>query len=516
MIDRIHAVLARTDALAGDRGLGDARRFVAALPAGDDAAVLLLGAAGVDVDGLARWVAARAPDVPIRGGELESAGEETLAANRVLVALRCGELLQLAVVEAAASVVSRPPGTFAVVLVGAEALRGAEELDLVRRGLWRVLLGDPGVEWNGQDLAGRGCLLWSHAAVAAELADRVAGDMRLLGEWVDGGPRSPGPLAELRARHALDLAERELAGRVPPPAPAAATVDMAALRTAVADLRDRLLERLDADLRVVALQIAASLEMLEQDLLAGVDDRLGRDQLTGAALTATVSAHMNEAVGSWRAGVARLVEDRLRRSGADAVDLLDRVDWDLVNAAAGGGYPAAILRGLEPGDPVSPALPEALAGPPVPGRRGPAWLPIVRRAAYGGVAAAVGFVVLGPILLPAAAVGGAVAAGALGAAGGAAADQRFTESRDRRAAATYARAAIAATMGEFARTVRHQVRASIEPVRRGVDDEFARLDAALGAAPAAIVEAPTAGVEADAALLAGLRAELTAAIRGGA
>jgi hypothetical protein len=529
MSDRIASVLARTATLAGDRGLEDVQRFLAALPPGDDPAVLLLGVAGADVDGLSRWITGEAPDVPVRSGGLESAGAggvATLAPNRVVVVLRCGTLLQPDAVEVAGAIVSRPPGSFAVVLAGAEVLRDTDDLDLVRRGLWRVLLGDPGVDWSGQDLAERGCLLWSRTApaptgAAVEVAERVSGDMRRLRQWVLAGPPPVVALAQMRARHALDLAERELARRVPPPRHDGGSADLEGLRSAAADLRDRLLARLDADLRVTELQLAASLEMLEQDLLAGVRDHLDRQprSLSGPALTASVSTHLAEGGRRWRIDAARLVEERVRRTGSEAADLLDRVDWDAVNVALGrtaaGAYPALIVRRLEPRAPVSTASPAALVGPLAPGPTGPAWLPTLRRAAYGAVGAAAAAAVLGPVLLPAAAIAGPVAAGVLGAAGGVVVDQRLTGARDRRAALSHARAAIAATMGDFAREVRSRVGESAGPIRRAVDEEFAELDAALRAAAGRAVAdraaaAPvTAGAPTDAALLARLRAELT-------
>jgi hypothetical protein len=66
-------------------------------------------------------------------------------------------------------------------------------------------------------------------------------------------------------------------------------------------------------------------------------------------------------------------------------------------------------------------------------------------------------------------------------------------------------------MGEFARTVREEIRRSTGPMRKAVDGEFAELDAALRAAADRAAATRGDATDAGAALLARLRAELGAA-----
>jgi hypothetical protein len=475
------AALAR---LAAERDLKDVQRFLSTLPAPGDARIELRGAE-VDLAGLGDWVAART-STAVDCRSLEAFGAEpaaALVANRMLVVLRCGRLLTPDVVDAAAAALARPRGSYLIVLVGAETLGGSEDLALVQRGLWRVLVGDPGVEWSGQDLAERGCLLFSTTpADQHTVAERISTDMRRLADWVSAGVTLSAKLGQARVECALDLAERELAVRVRPPLGDHAG-DVAALRAAAAALRERLLGRLEADLAAMEKHIAASLQTLEQDLLGGVERRLGRapEALSGPALTATVSAYLAEAGRAWRADAVEFIQTRLRRTSDQTADLLDEVDWARVNdavSAVGGrvGYPDLILDRLSFGTPLPMVPPDSLTESTAPPGPSSPWVPALRRAAYGGVAAAASLAVLGPVLLP------AVAAGALGAAGGTLADMQLTGARDRRAAAAYAREAVASTMAEFASTVRARVRQSTNPIQAAVAAEFDVLDAALSLA----------------------------------
>jgi hypothetical protein len=335
-------VLERVSKEAGTRGITPAAAFVDALPPADDRGVLLLVAADADAELLRAWIGEQDPQATIATAALESAGLDsaiTLAANRVAVVLRCGALLMPEVVEAAAAVASRPAGTFVVVLSGAEVIRTAEELDLIRRGLWRVLLGTPGEEWAGQDLALRGCLLWSAAPPTdgSAMAKAVGGDVELLRHWVvtppveGAGPDDPaGALAARRAGHAVDLLERGLARAADPttPSPSHRRTTTRRLRETAADLRTRLLRRIDADRSALELQLTASLQMLENELLDGLGSRIvrGSEVLQGQALERAVRSYVDDRTLAWRRDAVELAGRRLRQTAAEADDLVDGVD----------------------------------------------------------------------------------------------------------------------------------------------------------------------------------------------
>jgi hypothetical protein len=503
----------RAHRFAIERHLPSARRFFESVAAPGDRTLLVLGGAGTDPGELSHWLVRHGPATKLLPDRLECLVSDpgpALAANRVLVALRCGRLLDPDAVEAAAVVTTRPPGSYVIVLTGAEEIRDDADLDVVCRGLWRVLLGDEDEVWSGQDLATRGCLLWSDQPVGGPVARWVARDAGRLDQWVRDDVATSEALTTLRVRHALDLAERDLAARGPSARASVRRGDVAALREAVADLRARLLRRLDTDLAGLERRITASLRILEQNFIGDIGAHLAAQHpvtLADEALRAAVLAYVSDGVRTWRAEVVRLVTSRLLRNREETADLLDGVDWDLVNATlAGSGYPGLITERLAPPGPVSVPGLDSLSGPGAPAAGEACWAATLRTAAYGGVAVAASLVVLGPLVLP------AVTAGALAAAGGTALDMKIGGQRARDAALDYARAAIAATMADFQRTVRDQVRESTQPIRHAVRAEFTVLDTALAAAatrPATTVaSAQPPGRAEDAVVVAQLRADL--------
>jgi hypothetical protein len=493
----IAEVLAEAAALARERGWTAVTDFFASLPSESDDTVLMLAAEGVEERSLADWIVSEAqPGAIVTTAPLEALapdGGPGLAANRVVVVFQCGRLLMPEGVDAATRIFMRPAESFAVVFVGAEAITDRDDLDLVERGIWRVLVGDPGVEWAGQDLAARRCLLWSDGAGAGwpdDVATRVARDTAALARWLDAGVTVDPALARLRAAHAVELAA-DAAERSSPTVgdPVAAPVADSLMKVAadVDRLRGQLLRRLDADAEALERQVMASLRTLEQDLLHGVGRHLDRhrEALGGApALRRVVADYIGTGLDTWR---AKTLADVLRRAGqssAEAGELLDDVDWALVNRVAvhpgGEPYPEAIVARLRadaeirlpgkggPGDLGSPRLPDS-AG----------LTSIARTAAFGGATAAVTALVVGPALLP------ITAAGALGVVGGQLANRYFNQSHAQRVSAAYARAAVSSTVGGALAPVRAQLAGSAAAAHQAVDAAFQELGRSLRSAAAA-------------------------------
>jgi hypothetical protein len=379
-----------------------------------------------------------------------------------------------------------------------------------------VLFADPGVEWAGQDLGEHGCLFWSERPAAQlpdrDVADLVARDVGRLVRWVDG-ETAPGPLARVRAEHAVELLDRGLARQQTARSAASGTVPYTALRRqreAVTTLRDRLLSRLDADADRVELQVGASLQACEQHLRAGVGPHLHRlrfDELSGRPLQDAVSAYLREGLKAWHDEAVGLVEDRLSRDATATDDLLDTVDWNVVNGAvATGGYPQRLAQRLSPQ--VREGVPrlQALSGPAAP-TGGGLLTPALRSLAYGGLAVTTSLVAIGPLWLPATVIA------ATAAAGGSAVDHRLSRAHARDAAEAWAKDAISATVNDLARDVRQSLRAARDPIRRSIAAAFTELLTALSAAGQARPEEPTSrGGDADRAAVAALRTVLTEAV----
>ena len=511
MVRDPNAVLADAAALAARRDVPEVGAFVAGLPPADDRSVVLLAAEEVDAKPLAQWFGAHDPAAHLEVGALDLTALDpgtTLRWNRAVGVLECGRLLDPDAVHAATALLARPAGSSVLVAVGAEMLTSADDLDLVRRGLWQVLFAEPGAAWSGQDLGEYGCLVWSERPAAQlvdpDVAALVARDVDRLARWAAGDPASA-PLARRHAEHAVELLGRGLArprAAVPDARPAR---DLRRQRDAVTTLRDRLLSRLDATADTVELQVSASLQACEQGMLAGIGPHLGRlrlGALSGAALRDEVAAYLRDELRTWHDDAVRLVDDRLRRDAAEADDLLDTVDWDVVNGAVdGGGYPRRLSDRLAPQPGEGVARPGPLSGPAAP-TVGGLLTPALRSLAYGGVAAATSLAAIGPFWLPVTAVGAAVAAG------GSLVDHRVSTTHARTGAERWAKAAISATVTDLARDVRQSLRAARDPVRRSVTAAFSELLTALSAAGHAPTAEPRPDDDGDHAAVATLRAAL--------
>ncbi|MCX4092343.1 hypothetical protein [Nocardia sp. alder85J] len=499
------AAAQRIAELSADHGLSRTADFVAAIPDADDRGILLLNAVDIDAEPLARWLTSRGTAAPVRRATLLSAGADPAGihnANRVVVALSCGELLSQSIVDAVSDVLARPAGTFVVVLCGAETLTGPDEFDIVRRAVWQVLLGGPGIDWRGQDLAAHGCLLWSSDVPYAALRETITADMDRLTRWSVDGPPAGDPLGAARLSYAITLAETEAAEHVlARDRGAMSPVDTARVQARRAG--DRLRDRLTGDLAVLARQLDATLDTFERDLLAEVIDRVGAGDapVSGPALRQWTSEYLADAVRTWQRQATDLVAARMQRTEQETRALLDGVDWPAINAALGRErterYPAVLLTHLRRfstptvGTPIDPLAPQPDSSP---------WPPVLRSAGYGGVAAILGSLVLAPIVgVPL--FGGALVVTAASATGGVLAGLRVSHVRDRRGAVEYVRQGVTAVIDRL-RTDLRAHRNTTDPILPArIVDEFVALDSAL---TAAVSEATHSGP--DPALMAELSA----------
>ncbi|MFC4071549.1 hypothetical protein [Actinoplanes subglobosus] len=239
---------------------------------------------------------------------------DTLRYHRVVAVLRCGAVLSATTLAAARAVLARPAGSAFVVVTGAEQLDTDDKVARNDRILWQSLIASGGATWHGQDLAEHHCLLWSDSATPSE---RVTRDMATLRAWLSAEPAATAEVTRLRLAHALVLA-----GEAGTAAPA---VDSYGRLTRIAgqvqSARADVLRRLDSDMDMLRDQLTSLFLEREQELLAGGD------------VTAI-------AVG--------LAVDRLTAASGRAREMLDGIDWDLVNEAVPGGvaYPGALLAPL--------------------------------------------------------------------------------------------------------------------------------------------------------------------------
>lgn len=475
------AGLAEVAAIAAGRGWTSVTRFAAAVPAGDARDVAILAANEVDAGPLADWTRKSAATVTVAPlAALAAEAGPVLAPNRILVALRCGLLLTGDDVTVATSVMVRPAGTYRIVLTGAEDITSADDLALVERGVWRTLLAPDGEAWQGQDIAARGCLLWTGQDIAGVARERIAADDAALRDWLAGPVSVPAELARARTDYAATLALEALdagtdpagpAGSVRGEAPAVAggrALQLADLTAEVRGLHERLLSRLDADATTTERRVLASLQTLKQDLVSPVAGR-----------TAGYAEH---SIRQWAAETDRVIAQQAASTRDDARHLLSRADWDLVNeitASAGGGYPAAILGPLDLDGSGLPAG-ALVTGPGLTsgavkadGDRLSALRPV-----SGGVlvTAGIGAVALGLLGLPLLPVAGATA---LGIIGGSIYAARHQAQQDRQRERQMAGAAAGSSVAQATPAITAALREQAAARRAAVGQRFAELIRAL-------------------------------------
>jgi hypothetical protein len=228
--DSATAVLGGIRALAAERNWAPVSAFLAALAPPGDRVILIAAAPGLDPTPLAAWLSAVDPGPRCRLASLTQLAEDPgpgLAANRVVLALKCGDLLMPSSVAGAGTVLARPSCSYLVLLVGVEIIDTLADLAVVERAMWQVL-GPDGEDWAGQDLSAYGCLMWADPAdpvdgdlaapagqagrdpaVPRFLAERVARDRALALDWLLAEVWSQPALQRARAVHALGLARRQ-------------------------------------------------------------------------------------------------------------------------------------------------------------------------------------------------------------------------------------------------------------------------------------------------------------------
>jgi hypothetical protein len=477
--DEPRAVLDELRKMAAEQGWTQVTGYLAQVEI-LDRQILVACAPGVPADSLAAWLQGRDVAATVTTAELDALAADpgpALAADRVVITLRCGDLLMPTTIAGAAAVMGRPPGSYAVVLTGAERIRDESDLAAVMRAAGGALLGQQGAAHR----AGRGLLLWTEDAVPAFLTERVDEDATSLAQWLMSTPGRSAELITQRMAHALALAtEAEEAGHT---AAAARAADRAAaqgrqlpaLRTAVAGLHRRVLGHLDAAAASLTRELTASLDTMRHDLLSAIRSQDGsQDQRS-------VESMVTRRMARWSDDAGQLIRTRQAQSQRHATELLDVIDWTLVNDVAradnGRRYPDPIVRSFAPGQPGVPAHRGGFALPSSSPPPGAAWAPVLRTATVGGVVTAAALAVLGVAVAP------AVGAAAVGVAAATVFGARLNPAAGRRRAEmTAVDAAIRDELAGLMSVLSAELQASSGHVRAAADAEFTALERTLAAA----------------------------------
>lgn len=507
-IDEPRVVLDELKSMAAEQGWTQVTSYLARVEI-SDRQILVAYAPEVPPDSLATWLQRRDVAATVTIAELDTLAADpgpALAADRVVIALRCGDLLMPATIAGAAAVMERPAGSYAIVLTGAERIKGESDLAAVMRAAGGALLGQEGAAHR----VGRGLLLWTEDAVPDFLARRIDENTTSLAQWLMRSPARSAELIAQRTSHALALAtEAEEAAHT-----AAATRSaeqegaqgrqQPALRAAVTSLHARVLDHLEAAAASLTRELRASLDTMRHDLVGDIRSAArGQDR---RVMESMITRRMTR----WSEDTAQLIRVRQGQSRRHATELLDVIDWTLVNDIAlppdGRRYPDPIVQSFTRDQPGIPPHRHGFTLPPSGPPQGPAWAPVLRTATVGGVVTATALTVLGVALAPAvgAAAVGVAAATAFGA-------MRNPGAERRQAEMTAIDTAIRDELSGLMSVVSEELQASSGKLRAATDMEFTALERSLATAEeqaGRLLDAPAGPDPAIAGRLARLRARL--------
>jgi hypothetical protein len=243
--------------------------------------LLVAAAEDTDLSALDSWLKSELPGWTVCIVPLAADASRVAAANRILIALTAGRLLQSSDVDAVSVAMSgRTLDDACIIFTGSERLGDSNDLEQLERGAWRLLVPDPKPDWNHQSLAEYGIFLWGSADSGGFLRARLAADITALAGWAGKGRTAEGfPSGASGARQLLALIDQAqaclLRSTTAPPSDASAltSANVNSGRLALNELGRCLQTRMEEDLESLLRQQSVSLDTLEQDLNQGIAAR---------------------------------------------------------------------------------------------------------------------------------------------------------------------------------------------------------------------------------------------------
>lgn len=333
--------------LAARRGWKPVEELATAiLSSGSQRQILLAHGTSVDAVPLRDWIQQVTGQSEIARDSIERIGApplRALFASKLVAVFECGRVLEAREVRAVVEqFLPRPIESIAIVFTRAERLESREDLDLMERAVWRVVVPDPKRDWQHQDLLAYQCYFWAASPPKEFLHDRCRRDRdelaAVLRRPIDEADAEV--LDRARAICLLDFAE----GHAPACRPRGNGEQARLLeaRNEIAEVVRRMALRLDADAAGLGRQATASLLRLEQDLLQRVEET-GKSQ-TGLWKDGSVprlqfqkllERRIEEGMAAWRKDLEAELNQRVVEITAETQGLLRRIDWALVNGIAG-------------------------------------------------------------------------------------------------------------------------------------------------------------------------------------
>nr|WP_320013495.1 hypothetical protein [uncultured Desulfobacter sp.] len=317
--------------------------------------ILILSAERVETTSFKRWIETTLNrELPCSGIETIKEPLPILAATKVVVLLECGRLLDASTVDAIKSaVLERPLKSYAIVYGNAERIANEEDLSLIERGARRLLVASPMGYLAQKELSEYQIFLWGDGEISSFLKNRIQQDQKALEAWGKKPLACQDDLDRYQLLSLIALAEQQIqevsSGEV-------RGVDVSVKRltnteSELKECRQRLVRQIESDLDLLRRELTTSLRTLEQDVLYGIGAYL---QKQGAQITSEspVIKFMSEGIERWQEQSEKLLASRISQTLSDARDLLENVNWSVVNEVSvyygeTAAYPTSLLQWLK-------------------------------------------------------------------------------------------------------------------------------------------------------------------------
>jgi hypothetical protein len=309
--------------------------------------VLVVSGNGVDSTAFRQWMEQVTATTEIAATGIAEIGTrwfEAHFAEKLVAVFDCRRVLEAGDVNLIVEhVLSRPLDTIAIVFLHAERLESAEELDLMERASWRVLIPGPQRDWQHQDLSAYRCYLWNASVPGEFLRERCRHDREALAAILQHplGDLDRESLDRERVIRLVDFAQENVA--VPRAHTRGATNRPRAVENQIAGLRGKIGRRLDAEAAGLGRETTASLVKLEQSLLRSVGEPLVKDGLprldSSPEFRTVLERRLDQIIVSWRKELEAELNRRTREIASQMQEMLREVDWASIYGMAGAPQP---------------------------------------------------------------------------------------------------------------------------------------------------------------------------------
>jgi hypothetical protein len=309
---------------------------------GKQADLLVAAAPETEASLFADWIKESIGRLEVNLDPLATLSEQSpdgILAEKIVILIEGGKLIGLDTVELIAGLIhTRPADSYAIVLSRVAGICDAEELDLVERGAWRLLVPEPKGRWNGQSLPDYRVFLWDVAPDQKFLTERIQKDSLELANWLRAPVENRTKLISWQLLRILDTAEK--AGNsslAQPSSPSSRDRKRLEQMTEQLDqVGQRVVRRLSVDRDFYARYLAASIQDLDRRLAKGLrkylEQHLGLfETWNETQVVSVLREYLNHNVTSWFERLQKESESQKKTMIQETAALFGGLDWEVIN-----------------------------------------------------------------------------------------------------------------------------------------------------------------------------------------